>query len=246
MAKQSGLGDQLFITGKDIGGDVSAIGSLSTPRAVLEATDITQSAMARIFGLRDGQAEFTTYFDPAPTGSHPVLAALPTTDVQVMYLRGQGLGSPGIGMVAKQIGYDPTRGDDGSFTFGVACSANAYGLDWGQQITPGKRSDTTATSPATGLDTAVSLSFGWQAYLQVLSFTGTSVTVTIQDSADNATFATITGGAFTAATAVGAERLQSASATATVRRYIRVITTGTFSQATFAVVINKNEALRAI
>lgn len=248
MAKQSGLGDQLFIGGLDVGADISAIGNLSTPRATLDSTGITQSANARIFGLRDGQAEFTAYFNPGPAAdaAHLAFRGLPLTDVQLTYLRGLGLGSPGASMVSKQIGYDPTRADDGSFTFGVTASANAFGIDWGQQITPGKRSDTTATSPATGLDTTASLSFGWQAYLHVFSFTGTSVTVTIQDSADNATFATITGGAFTAASAIGAERIQSASATATVRRYVRVITTGTFSQATFCVVFVKNEALRAI
>ena len=36
-------------------------------------------------------------------------------------------------------------------------------------------------------------SFGVQAYLQVFSFTGTDVTITIQDSADNSSFANITG-----------------------------------------------------
>lgn len=248
MAKQSGLGDQLFIGGFDIGADIQSLGTISTPRTTLDTTGITKSAFERIPGLRDGQLEMTSFFNPgiAADSAHLVLRTLPLTDVQVTYLRGLGLGSPGASMVAKQIGYDPTRGDDGSFTFGVAASANAFGMDWGQQITPGKRSDTTATSPATGLDTTASLSFGWQAYLHVFSFTGTSVTVTIQDSADNATFATITGGAFTAASAIGAERIQSASATATVRRYVRVITTGTFSQATFCVVFVKNEALRAI
>jgi hypothetical protein len=251
MAKQSGLGDQLFIGGFDIGADTSAIGNLSTPRATLPSTGITASANERIFGERDGMAEFTTYFNPGPVGGpldneHKALRTLPLTDTQVMYLRGAGIGNDAFAMTAKQINYDPTRGDDGSFTFNVSAEANAFGADWALQLTAGKRSDTTATNGA-GLDTTASLAFGFQAYLQVFSFTGTSVTIQLQDSADNVSFANLTDGQFTVVSAAPTfERIQSSSATATVRRYLRVITSGTFSQCTFAVAINKNDAARAL
>lgn len=245
MAKQSGLGDQLFIGGVDIGADISAIGSLATPRETLPATNITQSAEARMYGKRGGTAEFTAYFNDAVAETHAALKTLPTTDVHLMYLRGTTLGNESLGMVGKQINYDPTRGDDGSFMFAVNAESNAYGIDWCKQLTAGKRTDTTATN-GTAIDTTASLAFGFQAYLQVFAFTGTSVTVTLEDSADNVSFAAITNGAFTAATGVTAERIQSSSDTATVRRYIRAVTSGTFSSAVFAVGINKNEALRAI
>ena len=60
MAKQSGLGDQLFVAGYDIGGDINSIGTLATPRETLPSTGITVSAMERMFGKRDGLAEFTS------------------------------------------------------------------------------------------------------------------------------------------------------------------------------------------
>lgn len=248
MAKQTGLGDQLFIGGFDIGADVSAIATLSTPRETLPATGITKSAMERLFGKRDGNAEFTTYFNKASGQQHLALRDLPRTDVHLMYLRGTTLGDESIGMVGKQVNYDPTRGDDGSLTFGVNVTANAYGLDWCRQLTAGKRTDTAATN-GTAIDTLASASFGFQAYLHVFSVTGTSVTVTLEDSADNVTFAAITGGAFTAVTSAGAptaQRIQSSSDTATVRRYVRAVTSGTFSNAVFAVSICKNDALRVI
>lgn len=244
MSKQSGLGDQLFIGGYDIGADINSIGSISTPRETLPGTAITQSAMARLFGKRDGHAEFTSYFDDAALASHEALKGLPRTDAHVMYLRGTTLGNQSVGLVGKQIGYDPTRGDDGSFLFGVSVDANAYGLDWCRQLTAGKRTDTTGTN-GSSIDTTASASFGFQAYLQVFSVTGTSVTVTLEDSADNVSFAAITSGAFTAATGRGAQRIESSSATGTVRRYVRAVTSGTFTNAVFAVSINKNEALRA-
>lgn len=248
MAKQSGLGDQLFVGGYDIGADVSAIGSLSTPRETLPSTGITSFANERLFGKRDGQAEFTTYFNKTSDQEHAALKGLPRTDVHLMYLRGTTLGDESIGMVGKQLNYDPTRGDDGSLTFGVSVMANSYGLDWCRQLTAGKKTDTAATN-GTAIDTLASAAFGFQAYLQVFSVAGTSVTVTLEDSADNLSFLPITDGAFAAvtpATDPQGQRIQSSSATATVRRYVRAVTSGTFTSAVFAVSICKNDALRAI
>lgn len=82
--------------------------------------------------------------------------------------------------------------------------------------------------------------FGAQAYLSVTAFTGTSVTVAVQDSADGTTFAAVTGLTFTAVTAAPATQRLATANTATLRRYVRVATTGTFTAATFAVAINRN------
>jgi len=88
----------------------------------------------------------------------------------------------------------------------------------------------------------VSSLFGAQAYLQVASVVGTSATVKIQDSADNSTFADVTGLTFTAATPGASpqtQRLATAN-NATIRRYVRAITTGTFTSAIFAVAFMRN------
>lgn len=245
MAKQSGLGDQLFIGGYDIGADINSIGSLSTPRGVLDATAITQSGNARIFGLRDASAEFVSYFDPATDQAHDALSALPTADTQVMYLRGTGVGSEAFCMVGKQIDYNPNRGDDGSLLFTTSAQSNGFGADWSDQLTAGKVTHASGASTA-GLDTTASASFGWQAYLQVFSVGSGTATITIEDSADNAAFATLSGGVFTNATTRTFERLQSSSATATVRRYLRVTTSGVFTNLVFAVAITKNDNTRAL
>lgn len=245
MAKSSGLGDQLFISGVDLGADINSISSLSTSRETLPATAITQSANARFYGKRDGQAEFTSYMNAAAAQAHPTLSTLPRTDVHLMYLRGQGLGSAGIGMVAKQIDYAPNRGDDGSLLIGVSAQSNAFGLDWGKQLTTGKQTDASATN-STAIDTTASLSFGFQAYLQVFSIGSGTAEIDIQDSADNVSFANLTDGAFTDVTASTVQRIQSSSATQAVRQYIRVATGGTFTNLVFAVIITKNKNTRAI
>jgi hypothetical protein len=79
---------------------------------------------------------------------------------------------------------------------------------------------------------------GAQSYLQVTQFTGTSVTVTVQHSPDNSTWTTLT--AFTAVTAAPAT--QRLTASGTVGRYLRAISTGTFSAASLAVAVNANQA----
>lgn len=241
MAKQSGLGDNLYVDGYDVSGDIGSIGRISTPRPLFEVTGIDKSAIERIPGLRDGGMEYSAFFNDATDQAHAVFAGLLTTDQLVTYCRGTTLGNPAAALVAKQLNYDPSRGSDGSLTIAIAAEANGYGLDWGRQLTAGKRTDTTATNGASVDHTDASTAFGWQAYLHVFSLTGTSVTVTLEDSADNAAFAALTGGAFTAAAGRTSQRIAGGS-TATVRRYVRAVTSGTFSEAIFAVTFTRNDA----
>ena len=308
MSKQSGLGARFLVGGYDISGDVSAIDTIHGGVGMIPGTDITQSAMARIPGQRDGSMSFTTYMDPA--NAHPVLSALPTTDeLMTAMLPPLAIGSAAACTNAKQVNYDPTRGNDGSLLNKTEGQGNGYGTEWGVLLTPGLRTDTAATN-GTGLDQGAGFStpsvpasttpvtntsplpatvvisggtitfvfvngvqagtgdgtytvpsgqtisitysaaptwtwtlqsaFGAQAYLQVTGFTGTSVTVAVQDSADGSSYSAVTGLTFTAATAAPYTQRLATSGSATIRRYLRVATTGTFSSATFAVVLNRN------
>jgi hypothetical protein len=239
MTKSSGLGDNFYVGGNDVSGDINSLGKISGTLATLTVTGIDKSAHERLGGHRDGAIDFVAYFNPS--GVHPVLSALPTADVQASYRRSTVLGAPAAEIVAKQVNYDGTRQADGSYTFACALQANGYGLEWGQQLTAGLRTDTAATNGAS-IDTGGSLSFGAQAYLQVTAFTGTDVTVKIQDSADNSSFSDVTGLTFTQTTAApGTQRIATAN-TATIRRYLRAVTvtTGGVTSVTFAVTVVKN------
>lgn len=168
MAKQSGLGDNLYVGGFNLSGDVGSLSSIHGGPKPLVVTGIDKLAFERIGGIRDGGLEFSSWFNPAAGQAHPVLSALPTADVPAMYCRGTVLGNPTACCIGKQINYDPKRGADASLTIDTQIQANGFGLEWGVLLTAGQRTDTTATSPATGLDqTVVSTAFGWQAYLQV-------------------------------------------------------------------------------
>lgn len=244
MAKQSGLGDNLYVAGHNLSGDIQALGRIGGGPAALELTGIDKYAFERRGGQRDGSIEATAYFNPGPEAdtAHLVLSELPTADVVLTYCRGTTLGKPAACLVGKQIGYDGTRGDDGALTFAVQAQANGFGLEWGRQLTPGLRTDTAATN-GPSVDTAASASFGAQAYLQVTAFTGTDVTVKIQDSADNSSWADVAGLGFTQVTAAPATQRIAVGNTATIRRYVRAVTvtTGGFTSVTFSMVLVKNE-----
>lgn len=246
MAKSSGLGDNFYLGGYNLSGDVQALGRIATPRAVQDSTGIDKLAMERLMLLGDGAMEWTSFFNKASAQAHPVLSALPTADVVGTYCRGTTLGNPSACLVGKQINYDPTRGADGSLTVGVQVLASSgVAAEWGNQLTAGQKTDT-AGANGTGVDFGASTSFGWSAYLQVFEFSGTDFTVTLEDSANNSTFATFTGSAFTQVTAARrTERIASASPTATVRRYVRAVTSGTFTSVTFAVAFMKNTAAQS-
>lgn len=242
MAKQSGLGDNLYVGGYDLSGDIQALDSIHGGATLLEFTAITQSAHERQLGVKDGSIGATTYFNATASQAHPVLSALPTTDVGVMYCRGTTLGGVTACCVGKQVGYDGTRDDAGNLTLKTEVDANGYGLEWGRLLTAGIRTDTAATN-GSSIDTVASASFGGQAYLQVFAFSGTDVTVKIQDSANNSAFADVTGLAFTQITS-GTRQTQriSISNTSTIRQYVRAITvtTGGVTSVSFAVSITKN------
>lgn len=249
MAKQTGLGDQLFVGGTDIGADINSIAGLSTPVAALEMTGITKFAFERQHGHRDANAEFTAYFNDATDETHARLKLLPRTDVQAVYLRGTAVGGAAFGIVGKQIDYAATRGDDGALTFGVNVQSNGFGADWGVQLTAGKVTHATATNGSSvDLGTGTK-SFGFQAYLQVFSLTSGTPTVKLQTSSDNGVgdpWADLTTGTFGVVTAPSSLRIQSTSDTLAVERYVRVVTTGTFSNLAFSAMVSRNDALRAI
>lgn len=246
MTKQSGLGDMLLINGYDLSGDVQAIEKIHGGVSPLDVTPINKSGKERIGGQRDGAIDCTTFFNDAAGQAFPVLSAWPTTDIHVMYLRGTSLGSPGACLVAKQVTHDGTRAADGMLTLPTQAAGSGYGLEWGEQHTAGVRSDTGATN-GTGVDGGAASSYGLQAYLQVTAFTGTDVTIKLQESSDDGAgdaYADVTGGAFAEVTSGPTYERIATAVDLSVEQYLRVITetTGGFSALSFAVVVVRNLA----
>ncbi|MCZ4509951.1 hypothetical protein O3Q52_17450 [Streptomyces sp. ActVer] len=151
MAKQSGLGDGLIVDGTNLSGDTGSLGRIGGGPNPLTVTGIDKGAFERIGGQRDGGIDWSSWFNPAAGQAHAKLSTLPLTNRLITYQRGTTLGKPAACLVGKQIDYAPTRGDDGAMTIAVQSLSNGFGIEWGEQVTPGIRTDTAATS-GTGVE----------------------------------------------------------------------------------------------
>lgn len=241
MAKESGLGNGLYLDEYDLSLDAQQIRSLSKSLTTFNFTGIKQSAHERKAGKLDAAINATSFFNP--TNAHIAYSALPRTDRLITFTHRDTLGAPAASMVGKQMGYPGTRDTTGMLTFAPDALGNRYWLDWGLLLTAGLRTDTGATN-GTGVDFTSAGSFGLQAYLHVTAFTGTDATITLQQSSDNGSgdaFSNVTGGSFTQVTGTTFERLATARDQA-VERYLRVVTTtsGGFSSLSFVVNVMVN------
>lgn len=250
MAKSAGMNMRVFVDGYDISGDFQSFGGLGGGPAAIDVTGVDKEAPERIGGRRDGRMDATTHFNPesiagggAADRSHLVLRSLPLTDRMVMIAH---IPSGAVWhTVCKQGNYDPTVATDGAITCALQGLPNGYGVESGALLTPTGKLTQGAAGNVTSVDFGAGANFGLQAWLQVFAFTGTSATVKLQQSSDNGVgdaWADVTGGAFAAATARGTQRIETARNQA-VERYLRVTTTGTFTNLVFAVGAEVNKIL---
>jgi hypothetical protein len=236
MAKSSGLGSGLIVGSSDISGDVGELSDISSPRAMLDVTGIDKSAFERVLGRKDGAITFSSFWNTSAGQAHLALRNPPAADVMVTYLHGSTVGEVAASMTAKQVSYAPAFGADGSLVATTNAIANGFGLEWGELLTTGVQSFATGTVNGTSIDLgSTSTLFGAAAYLHVISVASGTAVFTVQDSADNAAFATVTGMVFTGAAGPTTQRLQGA-VNATVRRYVRIEGSGTHGAA--LVVVN--------
>jgi len=236
MGKTNGLGDRLFVGGYDMSGDVGSIQKIGGALTLLDRTPLNASAYGRIGGRRDGNIDFTAFFADEAGESHAVFSALPTGDKTAIYCRGTTLGNPGAGIVAKQVDYPLANPAGGDLTVPISLMANNYGVRWGHLLTAGLITDASASNGASIDLTDATTSFGLTAFLIVTALGSGTPTVKIQDSANDSTFADVTGATFGTVAALDNEIVQT-SATATVRRYLRPVTTGTFTDLSYVIVV---------
>ena len=103
MAKQSGLGQQFYLNGNNLSGDVGAIQNATATLAALDVTSIDKLAPERIGGKRSGTLAFTTFFNDATEQQHEALKALPSTDVLALWLFSGTLADPSCAITAMKL-----------------------------------------------------------------------------------------------------------------------------------------------
>lgn len=303
MAKQSGINERLYVSQYDLSGDIGALNSVRAGRNLQDVTGLDKAAVERLRLLRDGEIDFTGFFDSAAGQEYPVLRNIGGLPKLVTWCTGITSGRPTGSLIGRQSTFDYNRGADGSLALTSNFMGDSTGLEWGQLVT-GAMQDFASAAASTGADggvqglavvitsssiaspthivtaaphgmvtgdsvviaghtgstpavdgtytitfvsateysipvnvttggtggtsTKTSTNFGLAAYLHVLSCASGTATVTLQDSADDSSYANLTGGAFTAITGATSQRIVTA-VTATTRRYLRVNVSGVFT-----------------
>jgi hypothetical protein len=240
MAKQTGLADAFYIDGHDLSGDVTSVDTISGKRPAIDVPSLSKPAMERVPGHADGEISFTTWFDDGTNLSHTALSVLPTADVAVLYTRGVAADSPAAGLIAKQINYDPTKGQDRAWSASVQCLGQGTPLEWGKLLTAGLITHSSASSTS-DKDDGASSSNGLAAYIQMVDINSGTPTLKIEDSTNGSSWADLVS---FSGIADGAEpKAERVVVSGNVNRYLRISSTGTFSNAKFVISYRRGESV---
>ena len=121
---------------------------------------------------------------------------------------------------------------DSSVADAVGVSATFTGDNFGNGKSLYALTNTSATANTTAVDFGASSTLGGQAQLHCTAHSSANISVKIQSSADNSSFADVSGFSFTAISGTTSERIAT---TNTVNRYVRLAITVTSGTATFSV-----------
>ena len=222
MAKSSGLNVRLYVQGYDLSGDANSLSTIGYTNSLYDIATLDSTAQKRLMGPVDGTLGVNGWFDNRSGGIHPIFTSnsgkLPTADQNVLVPMGASVGDAVCGFVSKEADYNVESG---------------VGPEFGVMLTAFADTHSSAGS-GTVFDSGASSSNGAAGILQLFSLDSGSVTVNIQES-------TSSGGSYTnfmtfsTVAAAGAPTAERVTMAGTVQRYIKVVTTGTFSNAEIAV-----------
>ena len=185
------------------------------------------TASLDLTGLFDGGTDAN---DEELTNAFGVTTATPLS----IFQNGTTAGQPCVLLDSKIQNYTI----DSSVSEAVGISSNFTGNDFGRGLSLYALTNTSATANTTAVDFGSSTTFGGQAFLHCTAHSSANIAVKLQSSADNASFADVTAGGFTAITGTTSERI---APTGTINRYVRLVITVTSGSATFQVSFSPNK-----
>ena len=241
MAIQTGLNTRLYVEGYDLSGDANSLDGAGYTQNLLDTTALNTEAVSRTAGLVEGNITFNGFFNNATGRSHPVLSSnsgkLPAGDQVVLIPFGSAVGDPFAGLVSKEGEYNVSRDQGSVITLTATYASEGIGTEFGEMLTAHEDTHSSAGS-GTVLDGGAATTNGASGYCQIFSLDSGTVTVNIQE-------ATSSGGSyvnmmtFSSVAAAGAPTAERGVMSGTVKRYIKVTTTGTFSNAVIAVGLHR-------
>lgn len=244
MAKISGLSEKFYLVqtgangvGIDCSGDIGSIDSASLTMADIDATGIDKTYHERLPGLVDAQLGYTAHFNPATGASFPLERVLMGADGAAIWIAGSAIGSAAYAIQGLNDTLPVARSGAGQLTVKPRFLSDAGVAGWGFVLL--NNTDTTGATH-TAVDDGASSAFGAGLFVILLGLTGTNVTVTVEDSSDNVTFAAVTGLTVTFTGSTTGYAYVETSGTATINRYVHVVTSGTFTSAQAVAVLLRN------
>lgn len=245
MAVSTAIGGRAFLDEYDLSDTTSHLPNMQFDIGQLNKTTIMHGGMARIDALRDGRLATVNHFDTDTGKSHDALADFPASraDRLLTWCHRPVLGGAALSCWGQQESLAYRVEQNGDLLLDAAVLGNRYGVELGRLLTTGLQSSTGAEA-LDGFDTGsgTDTDLGAQFYLHVSAFTGTSVTVVIQDSDDDGDvdpYADIGGAVFTTVTGPTFERIQTGR-TENIKEWLRVDLDGTYTALTLAVVAVPN------
>lgn len=236
MAFGHGKSCAVYVNGRDLSAYFTSAGP-EMSRDLAETTTMGKDSKTFIPGLRESMFSADGLFDGNAAAAAAIvdtaLGASTDSLVAIYPIGDTALGSVGYAMRARAKAHKVKSPVDGV----VDTSAEFQGDDDADRVLSHHvlGAETNAGNAAS-IDGGAATTSGGAAHLHVTALTGTSITVVIQDSADNVAWATIL--TFTAATVAGTSERVATSSSATIRRYTRALWTGTFT-ATFHVAFSR-------
>lgn len=239
--KTHGRHVRILLDGANISGDVRAIGGVGTRFDQAEATGLGNTLKQFVAGQGEAIVEgLSALFSnveeatgPTAQGSHTELSAQEVYNASVfMGIRAApSIGVPTFSAQMQQMSYTV----DATNTDAVLVAAELKGTVetsqardvWGAALAVG--TEISATTNHTSVDGGASSAGGLIAYLHLPVTTGAMASNTyafkLQDSANDSTFADISGATFSIdGSAVASERIEVSG---TVRQYVRLVATKT-------------------
>lgn len=196
-----------------------------------------------IAGVAGGKVDFEGMYDPAELTMRNLIGADASLTGGLLTIAPDGGNVIGhsarlLSIVSSRYAESSPVGGIIALRWGVTCNSS---IGIGYVLHP--LAEDTNTTTGADRDDGAATSTGWTAHLHVTAVDAGSWVIKLQDAATLPTYADVTGGAFTAKTAAGAQRLQSASG-ATLRRFVRYIATRTGGSAgdgiTFELALARN------
>jgi len=205
-----------------------------------DATVFTSTWKQHLAGTAHSKAELGGLYDPAELTIRNLLAV----DGGSLTVA-PGSGSATIGGRARLIAVASTSYTESSPVGGLVAikwsviAAGTVGDGW--MLHP--LAEDTNTTTGADRDDGAATATGWSAHLHVTAIDAGSWVIKLQDAATT-DWVDVTGGAFTAVTAAGGQRLVAASGITALRRHVRYIATRTGGSAgdgiTFALAYARN------